>query len=822
MRIFSFAMLFQATLLTSAYADPAVTTTNVNLRSGPGAGFSSLAKVPASTQVELGQCDAEGAWCNVTVDGKAGFMSGQYLNQAEPDRPSWPRSFTTDNGAEVILYQPQVTSWKNFTDLTALVATEYRANKDAQPAYGVIDLEAHTQADQDSGEVVLTDIRTSRLDFSALDRPHLDDLSLAVGKILPTGPVTFPEERLTASLADFERLDDVAYLKSDPPPIFITKTPAILVQTDGKEVAAPVKGVSGLSFVVNSNWDIFKTDADGSYFLRDEKSWLTAKSLDGNWQAATSLPDLLAKIPDEDNWKDAKAAQPPSPFANGVVPKVVYSATPAELIQFDGEPKLEAIRDGGLEWVSNSDGAVFFRKASQEWYVLLSGRWFSAKSLDGPWTFATPKLPADFRDIPDGEDYSWVRASIPGTSENAEARLKASIPEMARVATDGTVTADVAYSGDPKFEPIEGTSLSYAVNTDATVIKVANQYFLLKDGVWFVGDRPTGPFKVAAEVPAAIYKIPPSSPVYNATYVRVYSTEPGAVWFGYTLGYLGAYLAWDSLVYGTGWDYPAYWDTGWTNGYWPYYPRPVSYGVGAFYNPARGTFGRYGYAYGPYRGIAGGVAYNPRTGTYFRGGAVAGPAGERGFVAAYNPRTNTGALARGGSNVYGSWGTAGVRRGSDWARASGGSLAGGGEAARWRTSAGNQGFVAEGKGGDIYAGRDGNVYRRDDGQWQKHTNDGWQPVQKPSTENAKKAGQHFASNHPATANAIKNNPRISHPVVQRPQRIARAVTPQHLGIDRAGRLAGNQRALAHRMEFHPGGGGGFRGGAHGGGRLLRR
>jgi len=815
MRMFSLIALIQAATLTTALASPAVTTANVKLRSGPGTGYSSLATIPQSTQVDLSQCDAEGAWCAVTADGKTGFVSGQYLNQADDDRPGWPRAFTTDKGAEITLYQPQVTKWDNFTDLSALVAAEYRAGKDAKPTYGVIGLTARTVTDQDAGEVVLSDIKITQLDFSTLDREQIGDLSLAVGKILPTGPVTFPEERLTASLADFERLDDVSGLKSDPPPIFISKTPAILVQTEGKEVVAPLKGVAALSFVVNTNWDLFKVDADGGYFLRDDKSWLTSKALGGDWQAVTALPDIFAKLPDEDNWKDAKAAMPPAPFENAAVPKVVYSDMPAELVQFEGEPALQAIPGGKLEWASNSDGAVFFDDAGKNWYVLLSGRWFSAKSLDGPWAFATPKLPADFRNLPDGQDYSYVRASVPGTSENAEARLKASIPEMARVATDGTVTATVAYSGDPKFEPIAGTSLSYAVNTNDTVIEVGDQYFVLKEGVWFVGDSPAGPFKVATAVPAEVYKIPPSSPVYNATYVRVYSTEPGAVWFGYTMGYLGAYLAWDSLIYGTGWYYPPYWNTGWTNGYWPYYPRPVSYGVAAFYNPARGTFGRYGYAYGPYRGIAGGAAYNPRTGTYFRAGAVAGPAGERGFVAAYNPRTNTGAIARGGSNVYGSWGTAGVRQGSDWVRAGGGSLAGGGEAARWRTSGGNHGFVAQGKGGDIYAGRDGNVYRREDGQWQKRADGGWQPVDRPSTDRAKQAGQHFATNHPQAANRINNNAKIAAPAQRQ---VRRPSVPKHLGIDRAGRLAGNQRSLARDMEFHPRGGGGF----HGGGRRFIR
>ena len=30
----------------------------------------------------------------------------------------------------------------------------------------------------------------------------------------------------------------------------------------------------------------------------------------------------------------------------------------------------------------------------------MAGRWFRAKSLDGPWTFATADLPADFAKIP--------------------------------------------------------------------------------------------------------------------------------------------------------------------------------------------------------------------------------------------------------------------------------------------------------------------------------------------------------------------------------------------------------------------------------------
>lgn len=655
-----------------AGASPAATTANVNFREGPGTGFATLATIPADTNVDLQECDDSGAWCVVTYEGISGFVSGDYIKETDPDLPDWPRSYTTDKGATIVVYQPQLTDWKDFSVLEALLAAEYTRVGTTEPVFGVIGLAGDTEDDVDTDEVILTNVRVTELDFSALDREELADLSIELGKAMPTGPITLSEEHLTGSIAEFKRTDDVSGLAADPPPIFASTTPAVLLQTDGKAVEAPVKGVTGLSFVVNTNWDLFKTDVDGSYYLRDEKSWLTAKDLAGEWQAVETLPEIFSGLPDDESWTEAKAAIPPMPFEDGKKPRVFYSDTPAELIVFEGDPALEDVPGTGLQWASNSENDVFFRKEDGLWYILVSGRWFSSSALDGTWTFATSNLPDEFKDIPDDSPYYAVRASIPGTSESAEARLKAVIPQRARVATDGSVTVDVSYSGDPKFEQIEGTSLSYAVNTNEQVIQVGDKFYAVKDGVWFVGNSPTGPFSVATAVPDEIYTIPPSSPVYNVTYVKVYDSEPGAVWFGYTMGYLGAYLAWDTFVYGTGWRYPSYWDYDWHDGYYPYYPRPATYGVGAFYNPARGTYGRYGYAYGPYRGIAGGAAYNPRTGTYFRGGAVAGPAGARGFMAAYNPRTGTGAVVRGGHSVYGSWGSAGVRRGGDWARISGG------------------------------------------------------------------------------------------------------------------------------------------------------
>ena len=91
--------------------------------------------------------------------------------------------------------------------------------------------------------------------------------------------------------------------------------------------------------------------------------------------------------------------------------------------------------------------------------------------------------------------------------------------------------------------------------------------------------------------------------------------------------------------------------------YGGYYGYPHTYGMGAWYNPHTGAYGRGYAAYGPYGGVGMGASYNPRTGTYARGAAAYGPYGSRSAGQAYNPRTGTYAQTRQGSNVYGNWGT---------------------------------------------------------------------------------------------------------------------------------------------------------------------
>lgn len=80
-----------------AFAAPAVATTNVNVRSGPGANFRVIDTLRRGERVEVQQC--RGSWCFVEKRGPDGWVSANYLDRGgRPGRPGWDRPGRPDWG----------------------------------------------------------------------------------------------------------------------------------------------------------------------------------------------------------------------------------------------------------------------------------------------------------------------------------------------------------------------------------------------------------------------------------------------------------------------------------------------------------------------------------------------------------------------------------------------------------------------------------------------------------------------------------------------------------------------------------------------------
>ncbi len=151
--------------------------------------------------------------------------------------------------------------------------------------------------------------------------------------------------------------------------------------------------------------------------------WLQSKALDGPWEYANKLPKDMKKAEEyivkqnlgqQPEGEQAKPQQPSlkDQGKKAEIPVVFVVYAPAELIETKGDPKYNPIPGTGLEYVINTNGNIF--KLDGQYYILISGRWFKAASLDGPWSYVGAKdMPADFAKIPTDNPKATVLASVP-------------------------------------------------------------------------------------------------------------------------------------------------------------------------------------------------------------------------------------------------------------------------------------------------------------------------------------------------------------------------------------------------------------------------
>jgi hypothetical protein len=704
---------------------------------------------------------------------------------AGPKDTGWPRTFTSGTDTFTV-YQPQVDKWEgNLVDLYS--AVELKTGKDSAAKYGVVWFQARTEVDKVNRLVTLDQATVTKVKFPVAADKEPELRSLVEAK-LPGATKTISLDRLEAMIeADNEVIKRID-VKNDPPKVIISTKPAVLVLVDGLPQLRDVPGVK-LQRVINTRSIIlFETDKK-LYYLRVQDWWLQSKELEGPWQYAKKLPDDMKKAeeylvsqnqaqnPTGEQTPEQQQQQPSLKEAGkkAEIPTVYIVFGPAELIEVNGEPKYNPIPTTGLEYVINTNGNIF--RLDGQYYILISGRWFKGPSFDGPWTFEDGKaLPPDFAKMPTDSPKATVLASVPGTPESKEALIANSIPQTATI-TRSEAKLTVQYDGEATFIPIQGTSMEYAKNTSAAVIKVSdNNYYCVEAGVWFKAPTPQGPWRVADTVPPEVYDIPPSSPLYYVTYVKVYNSTPDVVYVGYTPGYYGTVVSasTNTVVYGTGWYYQPY------IGPTVWYGWPYTYGVGAgftyttatgwsfgfgygygyypWYYPWWGPMGYYGCCWYPYYGwgawggaavanvygVWGNTAYsrtgaawaNPYTGNY--GAATRG--------AYYNTQTGRTTVAGRGTNtnIY-TGNTVGYRGGATY-NPNTGIVAGGGAGYAGNIytgqgSANRGGFVyntntnagiAAGKN-NVYAGKDGTVYRynRDSGNWSSNSGNVWQNVDRP-------------------------------------------------------------------------------------------
>ncbi len=655
----------------------------------------------------------------------------------------WPMTIER-GGVTLTIYQPQPESYVD-NHLSGRAAISVQSVDSEERVFGAVWFEARVVCDRLDRLCSFEDIRVPTIRFP-------EDQSTP-GKIsryqdileseIPMLDYTISMDRLLASIELAEERSELdREFNHDPPEIIVTQEPSILVIIDGDPKLTPLEEDDDFLRVANTPFFIVQYRSNERYYLYGDGQWYVSEEVLHGWRPDDNPPRKVDKLTKDLVKENKKADEPiysddllrPEGTVDEddapVLPQIIVRTQPAELLQSDGAPEFASIENTDLLYMSNTEDLVFMDIQSQQYYVVLSGRWYRSKAVEGPWSYVpSDELPEDFADIPPGSERDMALAYVAGTEEAREAVVDAYIPETATVDRQ-RATTEVEYDGPPRFEPIPGTRMEYAVNTAGTVLRYEGRYYCVDGGIWFESDFARGPWRVSIERPAEVDRIPPRSPVYRVKYVYIYDYTPSVVYVGYTPGYTGSYVFGPTVVYGTGWYYdpwygsifiPRHWTWGFHMNYHPWHGWSVGWSVvwgrpSGWYRPWFYYPSYYHYRPPFYGAWWGPVYYRPpvyypapRTSYY----------GPRAEVSRTGPATSQPRPSPRASNLYALRRDRAVRADEVPPRTS---------VSRTRTQERTL-PEQERRRNDIYTDREGNIYRRGrEGEWERLERDRWRSV----------------------------------------------------------------------------------------------
>ena len=152
--------------------------------------------------------------------------------------PGWPRQITKPGG-KLVLYQPQVDDWKDYTQVDARMAFTLTPTG-GKSQVGVVTVQLQSAANMDDHTVFLSNPQITGIYFPSLDPATTAQMDQLMRTFLnPAATMTISLDRLVASVKK-TKAPPVAAVQNDPPAIFISMRPAILLLLNGAPTMAPI------------------------------------------------------------------------------------------------------------------------------------------------------------------------------------------------------------------------------------------------------------------------------------------------------------------------------------------------------------------------------------------------------------------------------------------------------------------------------------------------------------------------------------------------------------------------------------------------------
>src|SRR5262249_51511207 len=154
--------------------------------------------------------------------------------------------------------------------------------------------------------VKFSNLKISEANFQSLPKEKVRDIVSEIEKTIPDEDRIIAMDRVLSHIDKSQIIPkNLEGIKADPPTIYFSKTPAVLLNIDGDPIWSPIPE-NDLKFAVNTNWDLFQHAPTNTYYLRNDTNWLQAANVSGPWAAAHKLPDSFKKLPNDENWNEVR------------------------------------------------------------------------------------------------------------------------------------------------------------------------------------------------------------------------------------------------------------------------------------------------------------------------------------------------------------------------------------------------------------------------------------------------------------------------------------------------------------------------------------
>ena len=171
---------------------------------------------------------------------------------AAPADGGWPRAYPTASGGRLTIYQPQIVSWQDQKRMVMYAAVSYMGKDDKTPTLGTIKVEANTSVAVPERLVSFSEFAITAANFPTLSREQLTGVASEMNAAMPLDERVIGLDRVLAALDTSDiKPHNTAGVKADPPVVFYSTTPAVLVNLDGDPIWSPIKE-NELRFAVNT------------------------------------------------------------------------------------------------------------------------------------------------------------------------------------------------------------------------------------------------------------------------------------------------------------------------------------------------------------------------------------------------------------------------------------------------------------------------------------------------------------------------------------------------------------------------------------------